>query len=113
VKPEVILLGKIYFTKNNKLIEKQQMGYFVPFKKSLEKLLNMPEVWAHIDKPHYSGNEFMYDICDGDYIRNSHAVQVILNTDDLEIVNPLVTYIKKHKISMFYYTIANFPTQYR
>lgn len=62
----------------------------------------------------------MYDICDGEFIRNSpffqqnpNAIQVILNTDDVEIVNPLGSHIKKHKLTMFYFTIANIPPQYR
>ncbi|CAC5401624.1 unnamed protein product [Mytilus coruscus] len=62
----------------------------------------------------------MYDICDGEFIRNSpffqqnpNAIQVILNADDVEIVNPLGSHIKKHKLTMFYFTKANIPPQYR
>ena len=31
----------------------------------------------------------------------------------MEIVNPLGTHVKKHKLSMFYYSLANIPPQFR
>ncbi len=59
-------------------------------------------------------------ICDGTYIRehtvfqqNENAMQIILNHDDMEIVNHLGTHVKKHKLSMFYYSLANIPPQFR
>lgn len=62
----------------------------------------------------------MYDICDGTYVQNHSlfkqnpkALQIILNTDDVEIVNPLGSHIKKHKLSMFYFTIANIRPEFR
>lgn len=40
-------------------------------------------------------------------------IQIILNTDDIEIVNPLGSHVKKHKLTMFYYTLGNIPPQFR
>jgi hypothetical protein len=43
--------------------------------------------------------------------RNPRALQIILNTDDLEIVNPL--HNKKHKITVFYFSLANISPAFR
>ena len=62
----------------------------------------------------------MFDICDGDALksdplfrRNNKALQILLNTDDVEIVNPTGSHTKKHKLNMFYYTLANIPPECR
>ena len=88
--------------------------------KSLGNLLSLPEVRQFILETHWSESEFMFDLCDGRYIRssplftrNTQALHIILNTDDLEVVNPLGSHVKKHKISIFYFTLGNIPPQYR
>ena len=75
----------------------EKVGYFIPFSKSINRLLELPEVWQSVLSPQLSTNDFMYDICDGDFIRNSpffqqnpKAIQAVLNTDDVEIVNPVL-----------------------
>ena len=62
----------------------------------------------------------MWDICDGNSMKNdplfssdSKALQIILNCDDMEVVNPLGSHIIKHKLSMFYYSLGNIPPEYR
>ena len=40
-------------------------------------------------------------------------LQLIINTDDLEIVNLLGSHVKKHKVTIFYYTVANIRPDYR
>jgi hypothetical protein len=120
VEPEEVILGKKFNTKNGVISEVLRRGYIIPFEKNLRNLLSMPEVWHCVQNPHFSSDEFMYDICDGDYVqhhelftRNNQALQIILNFDDLEIVNPLGSHVKKHKVSMFYFTIANVKPQFR
>lgn len=83
-------------------------------------LLNVPEVGRCVLHPHYSDTGMMKDICDGTYIRSHplfqtapNALQIILNHDDMEIVNPLGTRVKKNKLAMFYYSLANIPPQFR
>ena len=103
------------------LTERTNKGDIIPFEESLKCLLEMPEVWHHVQNSHCAtSDEFMFDICDGQYMRthplftmNPRAIQIALNTGDLEIVNPLGSHIKKHKVTIFYYTITNIPPQYR
>jgi len=119
--PQGVILGKYYVTVKGAVTEKHNLGYIIPFEDSLKHLLELPEVWHYVQNAHASeSSEFMFDICDGQYIRthplfsrNPKALQIVLNTDDLEIVNPLGSHVKKHKITIFYYTLANIPPQYR
>lgn len=62
----------------------------------------------------------MRDVCDGSYladhelfVRNEKALQIIMNTDDIEIVNPIGAHTKKHKLYIFYFTLGNIPPEYR
>jgi hypothetical protein len=80
----------------------------------------MPEVQNCIKYPHFSNTEYMEDICDGEFSKNCplfqeypNSLQVILNCDDLEIVNPVGSFVKKNKVSVFYWTLANIPPEYR
>ncbi|ESO88651.1 hypothetical protein LOTGIDRAFT_165435 [Lottia gigantea] len=120
VKPEELLLGKRRRVVKGVIKTISDFGYIVPFKKNLENLLNMPEMFNFIKTPHKSPDDFVHDVCDGEYIQgntlfNDHpsAIQIALSTDDLEIVNPLGTNIKKHKISLYYFSILNIPPQFR
>ncbi|KAJ8307497.1 hypothetical protein KUTeg_015581 [Tegillarca granosa] len=61
----------------------------------------MTDVWYFIQNSHKSQNDYMFDICDGNqfqeisvFRRNSNAIQIILNTDEVEIVNPLGSHVK-------------------
>ena len=120
VKPEEVIVGHGYRTENGKLEAVEHKAYIVPFQKSLMNMLEMPEVKYYVEHSHRSNDQFMRDICDGDYLRNHplfvenpDALQIILNTDDLEVVNPIGTHTKTHKITVFYYTLANIPPQHR
>lgn len=120
VQPEEVTICHEYQTKNGQLEAVSRKGYFVPLTKNIHNLLNMPEVLYFVDNSHQSGNEFMGDIGDGDFVKNHalfqehpDALQIILNCDDLEVVNPIGTHTKKHKITAFYLTIANIPPQFR
>ncbi len=106
LEPVEVLLTKRFKTTNGTLIEKSSYGYFVPLEQNLKQLLSMPEIWKYIQNPHYSQTDLKRDVCDGEYIknhplfkRNPKALQLCLNTDDLEVVNPLGSHIKKHKVS--------------
>ncbi len=120
ISPEEVLVGSESKTVNGETREIKKLGYYVPFKESIQALLQLPEVLRAVQTSHYSQNDMMHDICDGTFIRehtvfqqNVNALQIILNHDDMEIVNPLGTHVKKHKLSMFYYSLANIPPQFR
>ena len=89
----------------------------MPFQKSLENYLNQPEVWAEVTR-NCRQKDIMEDFCDGTYSsensvlqQHPNALQILLNTDSLEIVNPIGSHTKKHKINVFYWTLANIQPQ--
>ncbi|XP_022093684.1 uncharacterized protein LOC110980918 [Acanthaster planci] len=119
VPPKAVKLGEKFVTVKGVLQKKDIVGYCIPFTESLTNLVLMPDVWKYISNPR-DPSHYMYDISDGECIRsdplftrNPQALQVILNTDDIEIVNPIGSHTKKHKLTMFYYTLANIPPEYR
>jgi hypothetical protein len=120
LEPEEVVLGYKFISKAGMIKKIPRIGYIIPFEESLKSMLSMPEVWHHVCYPHQSVDEFMRDICDGEYVSNNRlfsqdmtCLEIILNCDDMEIVNPLGSHVKKHTLSMFYYSLANIPPEYR
>ena len=86
--------------------EKIRSGYFIPFKPSLTKLLN---IIPQNVKLNFSNNltSFKTDIFDGKYIQdiidsksNKNQLVFLIYCDDLELVNPIGSQRTKHKISL-------------
>ena len=120
VEPKRVLMGKKFLTKNGKIRELPKYAYIIPLRESLNQLLQMPEIWEEIQNPHLSRDEYMHDICDGEIFVNHtlfssdpQALQIIFNCDEIEVVNPLGSHVKKHKITMFYFTLGNIRPEYR
>ena len=62
----------------------------------------------------------MSDFCDGSLFKSHpifssdpHALQVVAYYDELEVVNPIGSFIKKHKLGCMFYFLANIRPQYR
>ena len=76
-------------------------GYFITFDASKKcKSAVYAHEWNTVMHPHFSADTYMQDICNGEYvsslplfIQNASALQIMLNTDVLEIVNPLGSHI--------------------
>ncbi len=102
------------------MTEVKRYGYCIPLEKTLQALLNLPEIRTTVSTSHYSESSMMKDVCDGMYIRthplflkDPSALAIVLNHDDMEIVNPLGSRVKKNKLSMFYFYLANISPQFR
>lgn len=120
IPPRAVKIGERYVTVRNRLVRKDVTGYTIPFLESIVNLLHVPEIWKYVNSVHTSSSGFMHDIGDGNYLksnelfqRNPNALQIFLNTDDIEIVNPIGSHTKKHKLSMFYFTLGNIPPELR
>ncbi|KAJ8021238.1 hypothetical protein HOLleu_38381 [Holothuria leucospilota] len=62
----------------------------------------------------------MHDHCDGSlfagseiFSKDPNALQIQPYYDDFEIVNPIGTYTKKHKLSACYFTLGNIRPKFR
>ena len=114
IPPEKIILGLSYKNISGKLQSVSDKGYIIPMLKSLELFLNKPEAWSDVINGHGTDNELMKDFCDGQFVKSNQFIQqhkpclqFLINTDSLEVVNPIGAHVKKHKINVFYWTLAN------
>lgn len=120
VSPQSIELGYHLKKSQGGIKRIRDYGYFIPFEDLITILYCLPEVQFWFQNNHKTHDTLMRDICDGCYIkenplfrRNPNALQIILYNDDIEIVNPLGTHVKKHKVTLFYVAFANIPPEYR
>jgi len=67
-----------------------------------------------------SSDTLLMDMPDGNYLSthpflhdHPSALLFALYTDDFELVNPIGSHRKKHKVSVFYWTLLNIPVEYR
>jgi len=94
-------------------------GYFVPFLQQLSALLSMPEVYSFIHEPVINPSELMTDVTDGSVYHaqqldvDSFHLRFSLYSDEFEVVNPIGSHRKVHKITVFYWTLLNIPVEYR
>lgn len=125
VKPRSVKLGEMYVQKKVRrqfrIVLKEICGFYVPFFDQLQELLKMPEVQESLNiQARQSCGEFEFtDICDGVYFQKEY-IQTHQNVllfsiyhDDFEIVNPIGSHKKKHKISIFYWNLLNLPPECR
>ncbi len=94
--------------------------YYIPILGTLQiqlssqKILNMV-----LNGPELSKNaDVLSDFCDGTFVQNHElfsnddtALQILLYYDDVNLCNPLTN--KIHKITLFYYQLANIHVEYR
>jgi len=125
IKPVQVELGSVRqnVVSGGKYVVKNQMvcGYIVPFMKQLVQLLAMPEVNRSVGyfcaEGCGDGSE-MTAVHDGTRFRSdpffqehSNALRFGLYTDEFEIVNPIGSHRRKHKITAVYWTLLNIPVE--
>ena len=121
---EIHLGNKLIKKKNGLkqyLVEKEETFVYIPLIKSLEQLLSNKRIRSLILRPPYQTKTgLFYDICDGTVYKNDLyfqqnpcALMLILYHDEVEVCNPLGSKSTKHKLDMYYYTIANLSPKFR
>ena len=95
--------------------------YYVSLLDSLANILKLEDFQAEVLNPqgNLSGDQ-LGDFCDGTLFKSHpmfssdpHALQVVAYYDELEVVNPIGSFIKKHKLGCMFYFLANIRPQYR
>ena len=95
--------------------------YYIPLLDTLKILLNHPEIQAEVMNPHFSNaDDEIHDFCDGLHFKNHPlfssdptSLQIIAYYDELEVVNPLGSYVIKHKLGCLFFMLANIRPKYR
>ena len=85
--------------------------FYLSLLDTLKKLLVLDDFQAEVLNPHFSKNTSMLvDVCDGSIFQthplfssDPHALQVIAYFDELEVVNPIDSYVKKHKLGCLFF----------
>ncbi|XP_011872221.1 PREDICTED: uncharacterized protein LOC105564455, partial [Vollenhovia emeryi] len=102
------------------LREVQHDAYIVPFMDNLRNLLMNEEIRSNIDHPLEHEDGIYRTVLDGSYYQantffreNKNSLAIILYYDDLGIANPLGSSSKIHKLSMFYWVLANIKPELR
>nr|XP_054588695.1 uncharacterized protein LOC107374433 isoform X3 [Nothobranchius furzeri] len=99
----------------------QRFYYYIPIKQTLSILLES-ELWKNsvLQQSSETNSDVFYDISDGQnfqcnqfFIENPGCLKLILYQDAFEIVNPLGSAKKKHKVVAVYLSVANLPVHVR
>lgn len=107
---------RLGFDKQNK----EQCCQYVPIIKTIEALLKDTSVKRQFNNPPVSQDGIWQDINDGDLIKGNlffikfpNAIKVLLFQDAFEVVNPLGSAKKKHKVLAMYATLGNIHPENR
>ena len=96
--------------------------YYVPLLETLRSLLAVESVQEEIQHGMSRGRDdnYLEDLCDGSVYKNHdvfssspEAIQIVCYYDEIEIANPLGAYVKKHKVGVVFFTLANIRPEFR
>lgn len=115
---EIVMGHRTVTNKSGQSTKVAARGYIVPFLQNLKQLIDLPEVQAAIVASRQSTPSSMTDFVDGSYCRqhrlfSKQSIQISGYYDDIEVVNPIGVHTRKHKLSLFFWTLLNIPPQYR
>ena len=122
---EEIPFGKPYWSttlsgSKRKKVQRCDVFYYVPLLKTLKNLLLLDEVLAEVLNPHFAADGKLGDFCDGAAFRShplfgtdNSALQVIAYYDELEVANPIGSYVSKHKLGCLFFMLGNIRPKYR
>jgi len=126
VAPERIIISTNLEWKKKKstaqveLCEVYHDAYIIPFIANLKTLLMNEDIRSNVDNPLEHENGVYRTVLDGSYYQENtffrehkNSLAIILYYDDLGIANPLGTSSKIHKLSMFYWVLANIKPELR
>lgn len=108
---EILIAGTICRMKcggSKDIFIKDKLFYYVPLVKSLEQFLSHPRILSMVEKgPQMCRASCFHDIVDGALLKSHplfsekpNALQIVLYTDEIEICNPLGSYIYANLVEM-------------
>ena len=122
--PIEISFGELYYVdrfsgrKRQKVITSDTF-YHIPLLETLKNLLTHSEVYTELKRPRQS-TDLIVDFCDGSvyqqhplFSSDPHALQIVGYFDELEICNPLGSYVSTHKLGCLFFTLGNIRPQFR
>ncbi|XP_013855791.1 uncharacterized protein LOC106511580, partial [Austrofundulus limnaeus] len=99
----------------------QKYAYYIPVAETLKSFLQSP-LWRNTKSAEFgdAGTEILRDVYDGQHFKhhqlfseNPESLKLILYQDSFEIVNPLGSAKRTHKVLAVYLSVANLPIHLR
>lgn len=94
--------------------------FYVPLADSLAQLLRKLKKWRSIERNSYRQVQWLRDYCDGSFCKNhplfsddDTALQIVAYFDELEVTNPIGSYVNIHKLGCLFFTLGNIRPMYR
>lgn len=123
VEPVAVKLGSRFVKRTRKGKRRIKatgfFGYYVPFLDSLRSLLRLPQIADEILYRTRIDDGFIRDLSDAsccsehEIFSDMQSLRIISYSDEFVVTNPLRSTGKIHKLTGFYYTLANIRPQYR
>lgn len=120
IEPTEVYMGDRIITSSTSksTFNKKVLGYIIPFLPTLKHLLEQPDVFSFLTSNSYRNDDSMGDFKDGTYCKNhdifkEQSIQILGYYDDIELVNPIGVFTKKHKLSVFQWVLLNIPPKFR
>ena len=101
------------------MVIKRDKFYYIPLLDTLEKILSTEGMLNEIMSPRTKDTN-LRDFCDGSlyashplFSNDQHALQIIGYYDELEVANPLGSYVSKHKLGCIFFFLGNITPRFR
>ena len=123
LRPVPVTMGERVLVKSlsKSVVNVKAFGYVVPFIDNLKHLLSLPEVRHCVLSPvavSQSSRRCLFDFEDGQYchidpIFRHNSLRILGYSDEIEVVNPIGAHTKKHKLTVFFWTLLNIAPKLR
>ena len=101
-----------------RLVAKTDNFYYIPLLDTLKSLLSIDSIVNEITEARPS-SRLLHDFCDvilGThplFSNNKQALQIVAYYDEIEVTNPLGSYVLKHKLGCLFFFLANIRPHFR
>lgn len=100
-------------------VKSDHFFYYIHLFETLKNLLQHKDVQSELSMSRNEDN-LIKDFCDGSVFRNHtlfsgdpKALQIIAYFDELEVTNPIGSYVHTHKLGCLFFSLGNIRPQYR
>ena len=100
-------------------VKSKTFFYYIPLYDTLNNLLQHNDLQRELSITN-ADNGLIQDFCDGSAFKNHllfskdpEALQIIAYFDELEVTNPIGSYVHTHKLGCLFFSLGNIKPQYR
>ena len=101
-------------------VQLAQSFFYIPLFDCLSLLFQNPEIGREVNIVRVSNDTLLKDYRDGCVCKNhpligndNKALQIVAYFDELEVTNPIGSYVKTHKLGCLFFTLGNIRPRYR